>query len=422
MFSEICGYALLLVMTAAYAAGADWPAFRGPNGNGISDETAAPTNWSPTDNIQWKVPLPRPGNGSPIVVDGKVFVTSAEDDQGLRRSLYCFSSSEGKKIWKQTVNFGTVMPTHRDNPYCATTPVSDGQRVVVWHGSAGLYCYDLEGKELWNRDLGEFRHMWGYATSPIIHQDDVILYTGPGERVFVTSINLKTGTTNWETGEPVEGDGERRKDDKAPVGSWCTPRVASVNGKDQVIVLMPTRVNAYDPETGDIVWWCEGLRQERGDLAYSSPVIAGDICFVTGGYNGPAMAILMGGQDDVTETHRLWRTENSPQNVGSGVFLKGVVYRPNDGPGTIECIHPETGDILWKDRAAGGEYWGSIVVAGGLLHATNQDGLTVVFKSNAEQYHQVAENELGEPSNATPAIANGHIYIRTTHHLFCIGS
>ena len=167
MPAKLASWTFLFAITTAYAAAADWPAFRGPHGNGISLETEAPTNWSSTENIRWKVSLPRPGNGSPIVVDGRVFVTSAEDEQGRRRSLYCLDSTNGEKLWVRSVDFDETMPTHKDNPYCATTPVSDGERVVVWHGSAGLWCYDLQGKELWNRNLGEFRHMWGYATSQL---------------------------------------------------------------------------------------------------------------------------------------------------------------------------------------------------------------------------------------------------------------
>ena len=183
------------------------------------------------------------------------------------------------------------------------------------------------------------------------------------------------------------------------MGSWCTPVRAQVGDRDQVILMLPKRVVAYDPDSGEIIWFCEGLRHKRGDLAYSSPVIAGDVCFVTGGYKGPSMAIAMGGSGDVSKTQRLWRKEKSPQSIGSGVFIDGYVYRPNAGPGTIQCLDPKTGDVQWTDRGSGGQHWASIVAVGGLLYATDQDGKTVVFEASPKDLQQVAVNTVGEPSN-----------------------
>lgn len=171
----------------------DWPAWRGPLGNGISAERSAPVTWGPDKNIKWKAPLPYRGNGSPIVSNGRVFVTCPEDGEGKRRSLYCFDRRDGKQLWVQTINFGKSTPTHNTNPHSSSTPVSDGKRVVVFHDAAGLVCYDFEGKELWKRDLGEFRHAWGYGNSPILHEGKIILNSGPGKRVFLTAINLNTG-------------------------------------------------------------------------------------------------------------------------------------------------------------------------------------------------------------------------------------
>jgi outer membrane protein assembly factor BamB len=337
----------------------------------------------------------------------------------MKRSLYCFDEQTGEQIWVKTVDFGKKLPTHNTNPYGGTTPAADGEHVAVWHASAGLYCYDYEGQELWKKDLGEFKHMWGYGTSPIIYEDKVILHTGPGARAFVAAFDVKTGDVVWQTDEPQEGDGEHNNAKKY-MGSWSTPVLANVDGQDQLILPHPTRVVAYNPKDGKIIWYSEGLRHPKGDLAYSSAVIAGDICFVTGGFNGPAMAIRLGGEGDVTATHRLWRNESQPQSIGSGVAVDGKVYRPNAGPGTIQCIDAATGKTLWQDRE-GGSQWASIVMAGGLLYATNQGGQTTVFNPNPEAFESVATNRLGDGSNATPAITGGHIFIRTDRHLWCIG-
>ncbi len=412
---------LLIAVFLDSAAVADWPAFRGPTNSGIAapGETA-PTTWGPGEGIRWKVPLPRPGDGSPIVVGGRVLVTVAEDAEGKQRSLYCFDAENGKRLWVRTVELDKVMPTHKTNPYGGSTPVSDGRRVVVWHASAGLHCYDLDGQPLWSCDLGEFRHMWGYGTSPILHRGHVILYTGPGKRVFVTAVDLETGKRRWQTDEPVDGDGDRNPQGKF-MGSWSSPVMARVNGADQVIVAMPTRIHAYDPDTGKIVWTCDGLRHGRGDLAYSSPLIVDGLCFMTGGFRGPSMAIRLGGSGNVTQTHRLWRIENNPQNIGSGVVVEGYVYRCHAEPGTIDCVDPSSGGVRWTARSEGGAHWGSIVMAGGLLYATGQNATTVVFKPNPEKFEPVAANRLEGSCNATPAVSGGRIFIRTMQYLYCIG-
>lgn len=412
------------LLAANLAAGclfaADWSEFRGPNGNGVADVKSAPTKWGPQEHVLWKAELPAPGNGSPIFSQGKVFVTSSENAEGTQRSLICFDAQDGKQLWKQTVAYKEKMPTHETNPYCGTTPAANGERIVVWHASAGLYCYDMAGNEIWHRDFGEFRHIWGYGTSPIIRGDKVILFSGPGKKVFVTALELGDGKTIWEQQEPVEGDGQKNDEGKY-LGSWSTPIVHQAGDHQEVILMLPTRVNAYELETGEIQWTCNGLRHDRGDLAYSSPIIVGDICFVTGGFKGPTIGIKLGGQGDVTETNRLYRLEESPQSIGSGVAVNGYVYRPNAGPETIECIDPKTGEVLWKTRAAGGNFWGSIVQVNGLLYATDQGGNTTIFKPNPEKFEEVATNELKAHTNATPAVAEGKLFFRTDKHLICVG-
>jgi len=311
------------------------------------------------------------------------------------------------------------MPTHQTNPYCAPTPVTDGQRVVVWHGSAGLFCYDMEGKELWRRDLGEFRHEWGYAASPIIYRDRVIQNCAPGDHAFVAAFDLSTGRDLWRVDEPTDGDGRKRADG-AYMGAWSTPVVIQLDGQDQIVCSLPTRVVSYAPADGEILWTCDGLRSDKGDLAYSSPVIGDGICVAIGGYSGAGMAIKLGGRGNITETNRLWRKPRNPQSIGSGVILDGYLYVPDAGPSTIRCLEAATGKELWADRASGANHWGSIIFTDGRLYVTNQAGATVVFKPNHEKFELLAKNELDEPSNSTPAISDGQIFIRTFEHLYCI--
>src|ERR1041385_4031389 len=312
--------ALGLLLSLAVQA-ADWPQFRGPSGNGVSPEEKAPLHWGPGKNVRWKAALPGPGNSSPIVSRGRVFVTCPEDS-GRKRNLYCFDRGTGKQLWMQTVEFPMVEPTYPSNPYCGSTPVADGARVVVWHGSAGVFFYDFDGKELWKTDLGEVRNEYGYGSSPILHGGKVILNFGPGERAFLTALDLKTGKLLWKYDEP----GGPKTVLKGNWGSWSTPIVAKVGGQDQILCSMLTHVVACDPKTGARLWFVEGLAEEKTDLVYPSPVVSDGIGVAfTGSSGGPTIGFKLGGTGDVTGSNRLWR-EHQPQRISSGVVVNGFVF------------------------------------------------------------------------------------------------
>ncbi len=419
LYRRFVAFACLVLLNSSTHAD-DWPAFRGPHGDGISTESDFPTTWGPDQNIQWKVPLPAPSNGSPIVSNGRVFVTLAEGE-GRRRSLYCFDRRNGRQLWVRTVEFDKAEPTHATNPQGSTTPATDGKIVVVWHNSAGLVAYDFTGQQLWSRDLGEFQHMWGHGGSPVIHQDRVYLNCGPGKRVFVTALNLHDGSTVWEQDEPQDSDVSDARGDGAYKGSWTTPVVARVRGEDQLICTMPTRVIGYDLATGKILWTCDGIRGPRGDLAYSSPMIEDDFCVAIAGFEGPSIGFRLGEKGNITESSGRWQVEKNPQNIGTGIFAGGHIYRVNASPGPlIDCLDAATGKTVWRGPR-GGAGWASIVMAGNLLFATNQDATTYVFKRDPKQYEEVAQNKLDETCNATPALSDGQIFIRTHAHLYCVG-
>ncbi|MDX1946343.1 MAG: PQQ-binding-like beta-propeller repeat protein [Pirellulaceae bacterium] len=400
-----------LVVALPLLLAADWPAFRGPRGNGWSDEKNVPTEWSREKNIQWKVKLPSSGNSSPIVVGNKVLVACAQEE-GKKRGLYCFDRANGNLLWEQVVDYGQADPTHNTNPYCSPTPASDGQRVVIWHGSAGLFCYDLDGKPLWKRDdLGEFRHIWGYAASPVIYKDRVIQNCAPGDKCFLAAFDLATGRDLWRVDEPTGSKGATR-------GTWTTPIVVNLASEDQIVCFQPSRVVSYRPASGEVIWFCK-TENRKGDLAYSSPIISDGVCVAIGGYSGGGKAFKLGGSGDITEGSELWYKPVNPQSIGTGIIIDGYVYIPDAGPGTIRCLDVKTGEEKWQDRQAGTN-WGSIVMAEGKAYVTNQSGATTVFRPNPEKFDLVAKNNLGEPCNATPAISNGQIFIRTFEHLYCI--
>jgi outer membrane protein assembly factor BamB len=408
---------LALCIPALLTRGADWPQFRGADRSGVSVDPGAPVEWSADKNVKWKVALPSGGNSSPVVWGERVFLTCAQDAKGTRRSVYCFNRADGKELWVKTVPWEEQDPHHAANPYCASTPAVDGKHVVVWHGSAGLYCYDYEGNELWKRDLGRFRHIWGYAGSPVIHGDRVFLNCGPGKRQFVTAIDVATGNPLWQTDEPG-GFEDKSTETNSWIGSWTTPVVAKIDGQEQVLVAQPQHVNAYDPATGKILWFVSGT----GDLAYADVMVNTElnIGVAMAGYGGKAMGFrLGGGTGDLTATNRLWQnTDKPPQRIGTGVFVGKELFIVQE-PG-FACMDPMTGKFLWQHREPGQVLWASLVKSGDRLYVTSQKGTTFVFAADPKEYRMLAKNEVGEKSNSTIAVTDSQIFLRTYGHLYCI--
>lgn len=390
----------------------DWPQFRGPQRTGISAEEAAPRQWSRQRSVLWRVPLPRPGNSSPIVVGDRIFLTCAEDARGHKRSLYCFERASGRTLWVRTVEYAPVEPTHNTNPYCASTPAADKDRVYVWHGSAGFFCYDHAGKELWTRDLGAFRHIWGYASSPILVGRLVILNCGPGPRSFIIAMDKATGQPQWQYDIPGGAD------DKGPdgkwVGSFSTPIVARVGEQDQVIAHLSRKMVGLDAQSGKEIWSAGGL----GDLSYTDPHLHGDLVAGFSGFQGAAVAVRLG-TGDLTNA-RLWRvTTKNPQRIGTGAVFDGKLYAPAEG--SIQCIDLKTGDELWNHRIPGQTFWSPVLATrNGIIYFTSQKGTTYVVRADAKEFALLHSNDLGEPSNSAPALSNGQLFIRTHSALYCI--
>ncbi len=408
----------VITMTSTNLNAGDWPAFRGPVGLGVSSDAGFPVSWSPDENVRWKVALPNRGNESPVVASGFVFVTSATDD-GSERRLHCFGRADGAEKWTRNVTFEAGEKTHQTNPFGAATPVMSGNKVVVWHGSAGLFCYDLGGEQLWSAQPGVVSHIWGYGSSPIIHDGKVLLNFGPGLAQAVIAYDLETGDEVWRHNEPGGTDDRGGR----MAGSWSTPVITTVGDQDQVICSLPTRVVSLNPKDGSVIWWCAGLVGKNGDLVYTSPLISKGIGVAMGGYTGPALGFRLDGKGDVTETHRLWHDDSKqPQRISSGIIIGDHIFMANAGPGIIQCLELQTGKEVWKDRGAGDNHWGQMCFADGRLFVTNQKGQTIVFAPNAEKYEQLAVNSLEGTSNSTPAFSDGEIFLRTSKYLYCVSA
>lgn len=411
------GLTLALVLVNFASQAGNWPEWRGPEGTGVSAEKNLPTRWNANENVRWRVPLPERGNSTPIVWNDRVFITQAIEKDG-RRLVMCFDRADGKLLWQSGATYPEKEVTHATNPQCSGSPVTDGQRVIAWFGSAGLYCYDFKGKEIWHRGLGTQAHIWGNGASPIIHGNLCILNFGPGERTFLIAVDKTTGKTVWQVDEPGGSFGEERPGAKANwVGSWSTPIVIRVNGREELIHSWPNRVAAYNPATGKQLWTCSGLNP----LVYTSPLYADGIVVAMGGFGGMALAVKAGGSGDVTET-RLWHHPKTKQRIGSGVIHDGHIYILND-PGVAECFDLKTGTRVWEETLKGKgsdkSSWSSMVLSEGKLYAINHSGDTFVVKASPT-FELISANPLDEPANASLAVSNGEIFIRTHQALWCI--
>jgi outer membrane protein assembly factor BamB len=413
MYRVVC--LLLGLCLLSFARAENWPAWRGPHGTGVSTERGLPVTWSATRNIRWKVPLPGAGNSTPVIWDKQVFLTQALDG-GQRRAVIALDRSSGNKLWQQEVPCRVAETTHRQNPPCSASPVTDGTAVYAHFASAGVVAYDLDGKKLWQRDLGPVLHKWGNGPSPILYQDLLIVFQGPGEPSFLIALDKRTGKTVWKKDETAIN---------SPVfGCWSTPVVVRTAGRDELILPLPgDRVGgegefkAYDPATGKELWRCKGL----GTEIYAMPVVSATADLVVGisGHNGPLLAIRPGGQGDVTATHQVWRqADKVPQRIGSGVLHEGRLYLA-DAPGFVECLDARTGELLWKERLEG-SLWGSLLLADGKLYVTSLEGTTFVLAAGP-RFQLLSRNEIKEPTYAALAVSNKELFLRTYEHLYCIG-
>lgn len=404
------GLAVCLAI-AATARAENWPLWRGPTGQGYSTDKNLPVKWSTKENVKWKIELPDSGNSTPIVWGERIFLTQATD-KGKKRALLCLARKDGSKIWEKTVEYRGKEVIHGTNTYCAASPATDGERVVVFHGSAGMYCYDFAGKELWKKEFGPCHHIWGSAASPVIYKDLVIHNFGPHEKTFLVALNKKDGTEVWRQDEKKSSD---------YFGSWSTPVVAEVKGRTELVMSWPGVVKSYEPATGKLLWESRGLEKEGADdrLTYTSPLVNENGIVALGGYGGAGLGLRAGGTGDVTDSHRLWRSpKRNPQRIGSGVIAGDHVYIVNEP--SVACLELKTGKEVWNQPIAGNA-WSSIVLADGKLYIVSQRGETYVLAAKPE-HELIGINKLdGAVTRASIVPSSGEFLIRTYKHLWCIG-
>jgi outer membrane protein assembly factor BamB len=417
---------VVAVCLVGSASAENWPGWRGLHGDGTSAETSVPTEWDgeTSENIAWKTEIPGTGHASPVVWGDAIFLTTCVEDT-TERKLLRLDRATGEIVWQTTVATSVLETKHRLNSYASGTPATDGQTVYVTFlvadghevpapnvgtsrpvtpGEIVVAAYDFAGEQKWLVKLGGFTSVHGFCSSPVIYGDLLIINGDHDGDSYVAALNRVTGKTVWKV------------DRKHKTRSYCTPLIRQVNGRDLLVLSGSKRVAAYDPATGEMVWFIEGPTEQF----VASMVYDGQKFYMSAGFpSHHVMAIDPTGSGDVTDSHVVWHSTEAKCYVPSPVLAGNRLF-VSDDRGTVNCFNTQTGERVWRDRL-GMHYSASLVTANGLVYFTADDGITKVVRP-ADQLDVVAENRLGEYTFASPAISSGQIFIRGEKHLFAIGS
>jgi outer membrane protein assembly factor BamB len=402
--------AVSLLAVASPARAEDWPGWRGPRGDGTSAEKQVPVQWDATkgEGVAWSAEIPGEGHSSPIVLGKRVFVTSAMPARE-ERLLLCLDRDSGKELWRRTVLTSPLERKHRENSYASSTPATDGKRVFVSFldgDNAVLAAYDLDGKQQWVVQPGVFHSQHGFSSSPVVFEDKVIVNGDHDGDAWIAALSREDGHTIWK----IDRENKTR--------SYCTPIIRDLAGRTQMILSGSKCVASYDPRNGKRHWIIDGpTEQFVASIVYNAKH---DMLFMTGGF--PAHHILgikPDGQGNVTDTKIVWRTNKGVSYVPSPISEGDYFLVVSDG-GVASCFHAATGEMYWQERV-GPHAHSSIVSANGLVYFTTDDGATTVVKPGPT-FEVVAHNALGEPTESSPAISEGHVFLRGAKHLYCLGA
>lgn len=411
---------MLTALNATFARGAEWRQFRGPDGQGISDEKGLPVKWSAKENVVWRTQLPGPGTSSPMTVGKRVFVTcysgyaleakNPGDMNNLKRHIVCVDRGDGQIVWQR--RFDPRLPEHQYagegtyHGYGSSTAASDGERLYIFFGKSGVFCFDLDGNQLWHALVGDRTNGWGSGNSPLLYKELVIINASV-ESGSLVALDKVTGKEVWKAG--------------GISSSWNTPVLVPVpNGETELVVSVQDRMLGFDPNTGKELWQAEGVHR------YCCPsVVAHDgVVFAIGG-GSTSLAVRAGGRGDVSKTHGLWR-DNRGSNVSSPVYLDGHIYWASDSGGVVTCQEAATGKTVYQQRLEPGSglIYASPILADGKLYFVSQLKGTYVVTAKPEfelLAHNVFEDD-DSRTNASPAVSNGQLLLRTDRALYCIGT
>jgi outer membrane protein assembly factor BamB len=408
MRNTLASLGVLVTLTTTLHAD-DWTRFRGPAGDGVSAESSLPLKWGPKENIAWKVELPGPGSSSPIVVGQRVLVTcfTGKKAEEIVRHVMCFDRAAGKLLWKNSYGAPTPEMDYAghllQHGFTTSTPITDGQRLYVHFGRDGVRAFDLDGKLLWHESVGRIVSSFGSGSSPFLLGDKLIV-NATVELGALVALDKHTGKRLWKS--PINGD------------CWSTPAVAELpRGKQELILNGTGFLYGFDPADGKELWRVESL---TGHIS-STPLVRDGLIYVTNsGFNGKyVMAVRPGGRGDVTQTHVIWKQEKvganhcSPVLIGERLcWFSGLGY----------AVNVKDGSVLQQERLDGLQnLYSSAIAAGDAIIVFTRKGGAHVLR--AKDLEVIAYNDLGDASgiNASPAVSNGQLFIRSNRYLYCIG-
>ena len=413
--------------------GIHWHQWRGPEGNGVSRNAKPPVEWSEDKNIKWKVSIKGKGNASPIVWGDKVFLLTAVNTERVDSSLpkpedqpkrvfgithpntfykfevLCLDRDTGKELWRQTASEHVPHEgTHHDADFASASPTTDGERLYCWFGSAGMYCYDFDGKKLWERDLGKayVGASLGEGCSPVVHDGRVVIVRDHARQSTIEVLDAGTGGTLW-------------KKERDEPNAWATPRVIEHSGRTQVITAASKMVRSYDLTSGDIIWQCSGL---TGNVT-PCPVVEGDVVYCMSGYEGYSLlALPLDARGDISGSDRIiWSKNKGTPYVPSPVLYDGLLYFTQSNQGILTAVDSESGDtVIERSRLPGiSNIYSSPVGADGRVYLTGRNGTTLVIKRSGE-LEVLATNKLDDELNTSPAIVGSQLFLRGRKSLYCI--
>jgi len=421
------------LIVAGSADAQNWPAWRGPRGDGVVPEKGFPTKWSPDENITWKTEIPGRGHSSPIIWGDLIFVTSCVEGDDPKdkmtprdRILVCVNRKKGNIVWKKIVLTTKLEGLHKENSYASSTPATDGKLVYVTffdQPKVVVAAYDFSGNEVWRKTPGEFQSVHGFSSPTILYKNLVIVNCdqdaeGRKKPAYIVAYDKATGDEKWRIDRPNR------------IRSYCPPFIVEAAGKMQMVLTGCKTVASYDPDTGNQHWIIEGPTEQF----VASMIYHKEHFYLTAGFpTYHVMCIKPNGSGNVSENLINPMTKESKPNPNSHVVWhesKGAGYVPSpvahgdyiylvhdDGRGS--CRNAMTGELYWLERL-GKHHHGSGIEADGNIFFIDDEGITHVLKAGKE-FEVIAKNAIGEGCFSSPAFSKGQIFIRGTKHLFCIG-
>ncbi len=394
--------------SAAVDTATDWPAWRGPNGNGIAAPgQTPPVQWSETNNILWKSPVPGRGHGSPTVVGDRIYLGTS-DRTKQTQSVLCFERDTGKLVWQTEVHGGQPEAGKHSNSSAASATVAcDGSRLFINFLNAGAVhttALDMDGKVLWQRKVCDYVTHQGFGASPVLYETLVLVSADHRGGGVIAGLDRSTGQIVWSVPRPK-------------IANYTSPTVVQASGRTQLVLGGCNLITSLDPLTGKKLWEVEGSTEECVTTAVSDGVRV----FTSGGYpRNHTTAIVADGSGKLA-----WQT-NTRLYVPSPIVKSGHLYAVLDS-GMAVCLKSETGEEIWKERL-GGDFYASPVMVGDQIYASNLGGRTFVFEATPGRFKLIAENQLGDEAYATPAICGSRLYLRVAKRgdnrqefLYCVG-